>query len=251
LAAVTRLPEARAALAAARSTAVFSGAGLSAESGIATFRGNDGDALWSRFDPLQLASAAGFDENPARVIDWYNWRRSKLAHVQPNPAHLALARHPRLVEITQNVDDLLERAGLAADAVLHLHGTIGKDRCYGSCGYEEAVDLAAAPPLRRCPSCGAYLRPAVVWFGEALPQRVWNEAQRLCSGVDCLLVVGTSATVYPAAGLIELAAAAGSKIITINKEPSGSFGAEQIELIGPASGLLPQLLEGLTLATQR
>jgi len=240
-----RLSAARNALSTSRRIAVFSGAGLSAESGIATFRGNDGDALWSRFNPMELASAAGFEENPARVIDWYNWRRSKLANAQPNAAHVALAKRPRLVQITQNVDDLLERAGVAASAVLHLHGTIGKDRCNGSCGHEETVDLASAPPLRPCPRCGAYLRPAVVWFGEGLRQDVWNEAQRLCSQLDCLLVVGTSATVYPAAGLIEQAEAAGSKIISINTEPSASFGAEHLELVGPASVLLPQLLEGL------
>jgi NAD-dependent deacetylase len=199
--------EARAALAVARRSAVFSGAGLSAESGIATFRGNDGDALWSQFNPMELASAAGFDDNPARVIDWYNWRRGRLANARPNAAHVALAQHPRLVQITQNVDDLLERAGVPASGVLHLHGTIGRDRCNGGCGYEEAVDLGEPPPLRRCPRCGAYLRPAVVWFGEALPPVVWQEAQQLCTALDCLVVVGTSATVYPAAGLIEQAAA--------------------------------------------
>jgi NAD-dependent deacetylase len=242
-----RLVAARGTLSTSRRVAVFSGAGLSAESGIATFRGNDGDALWSRFNPMELASAAGFEANPARVIDWYNWRRNKLAHAQPNAAHVALAKQPQLVQITQNVDDLLERrAGVAASAVLHLHGTLGKDRCNGSCGYEEPVDLAAAPPLRACPRCGAYLRPAVVWFGEGLPQHVWNEAQRLCSQLECLVVVGTSATVYPAASLIEQAAAAGSQIISINTEPSsGSFGADHLELVGPASVLLPQLLEGL------
>jgi NAD-dependent deacetylase len=247
---MTRLPEARAALAASHSTAVFSGAGLSAESGIATFRGND-DALWSQFNPMELASAAGFEANPTRVIDWYNWRRDKLAHAQPNAAHLALAKQPRLVQITQNVDDLLERAGVAANAVLHLHGTIGKDRCNASCGYEEEIELAKPLPLRACPRCGAHLRPAVVWFGEALPQRVWNEAQRLCSTLDCLLVVGTSATVYPAAGLIEQAAAAGSTVITVNTESSGSFGAEHIELVGPSSVLVPQVLQGLSLETLR
>ncbi len=193
---------------------------------------------------MELASAAGFEDNPARVIEWYNWRRTQLARAQPNAAHVALARHPQLVQITQNVDDLLERAGVAASGVLHLHGTIGMDRCNASCGYQEAVDLAAPPPLRDCPGCkGAYLRPAVVWFGEALPQHVWSDAQRVCSALDCLLVVGTSATVYPAASLIEDAAAAGSKIISINTEASGSFGAEHIELVGTASVLLPQLLE--------
>jgi NAD-dependent deacetylase len=120
-----------------------------------------------------------------------------------------------------------------------------------SCGYVEPVELAAASPLRRCPRCGAHLRPAVVWFGEALPQSVWNEAHRLCSALDCLLVVGTSATVYPAAGLIELAAAAGSKIISVNTEPSGSLGAEHVEIVGAASAVLPPLLEGLALESPR
>ena len=239
-----RLSSARTALAASRRSAVFSGAGLSAESGIATFRGNDSHALWSKFNPMELASVAGFEENPARVIEWYNWRRMQLAGAQPNAAHVVLAKHPELVHITQNVDDLLERAGVPANAVLHLHGTIGKDRCNAGCGYEEAVDLAHAPLLRHCPDCLAYLRPAVVWFGEALPQQGWNEAEGICSKLDCLLVVGTSATVYPAAGLIEQAAAAGSTIISINTESSGtSFGAKHFELVGPASALLPQLLE--------
>ncbi len=231
---------------------MFSGAGLSAESGIPTFRGNEGHPLWSQFNPMELASAAGFEANPKRVIEWYNWRRGKLAHARPNAAHLALARHPQLVEITQNVDDLLERAGVPPRAVLHLHGTIGKDRCNGSCGYEEAIDLAQPPPLRDCPRCGARLRPAVVWFGEGLPSEIWNEAQRICSALDCLLVVGTSAVVYPAASLIEVAAAAGGTIISINTErcdPSGAFGssgAKHIELVGPASAMVPQLLEGLS-----
>jgi NAD-dependent deacetylase len=236
------LTTARTALAASRRTAVFSGAGLSAESGIATFRGND-NALWSQFNPMELASQSGFAANPERVIDWYNWRRSTLAHAQPNAAHFALARHPGLAQITQNVDDLLERAGVPATHVLHLHGTIGKDRCNAACGYEESVDLAHPPPLRACPRCGARMRPAVVWFGEALPQSVWSEAQRICAALDCLIVVGTSATVYPAAGLIELAAANGSKIVSINTESSGSFGADHIEVVGTASEWLPKLLE--------
>jgi NAD-dependent deacetylase len=238
----TALTEARRALAAARRAAVFSGAGLSAESGIATFRGTETDALWSQFNPLELASVDGFLDNPARVVDWYNWRRAKLATAKPNAAHLALAQRPELAQITQNVDDLLERAGVAPSAVLHLHGKIGLDRCFAACGYEEPVDLASAPPLRPCPSCGAHLRPGVVWFGERLPPDAWNEAQRLCATLDCLIVVGTSATVYPAAGLIEVAAAARATIVSINTEPSGSFGSEHLELTGPASVLVPQLL---------
>lgn len=238
------LEAARAALAAARRAAVFSGAGLSAESGLATFRGSNDDALWSQFNPMELASQAGFADNPERVIAWYNWRRGQLAAAEPNAAHRALAAHPRLMEITQNVDDLLERAGVPAAKVLHLHGTIGKDRCNdGDCGYEEAIDLSDPPALRRCPRCeNEYLRPSVVWFGEPLPHGVWYEAQRLCTEIDCLLVVGTSATVYPAAGLIEDVAANGGTVISINTEPSGSFGPNHLELVGPASVLLPQLL---------
>jgi NAD-dependent deacetylase len=240
---------ARTVLANSRRTSVFSGAGLSAESGVPTFRGNDGDSLWSQFNPLELASPEGFEANPERVIAWYNWRRGRLADAAPNAAHEALAAQRALAQITQNVDDLLERAGVDEARIHHLHGTIGKDRCHGGCGYEEPVNLASPPPLRACPRCGAYLRPAVVWFGELLPQRVWNEALRVCAAVDCLLVVGTSAVVYPAASLVEVAAAAGATIVSVNTEPSGAFGAKHVELIGPASRVVPELLEGLALAT--
>ena len=245
------LAAARTTLAASRRVAVFSGAGLSAESGVPTFRGySEDDPLWSQYNPLELASPEGFEANPERVVAWYNWRRGKLARAAPNAAHHALAAQTELVQITQNVDDLLERAGVGEARIHHLHGTIGKDRCNGSCGYEEPVDLASPPPLRACPQCGAYLRPAVVWFGELLPQHAWSEAQRICENLDCLLVVGTSAVVYPAASLIEVAAAAGAAIVSVNTEPSGSLGAKHVELIGPASRVLPELLAGLALATR-
>ena len=244
------LSTARTTLANSRRVAVFSGAGLSAESGIPTFRGNTDDALWSQYDPMELASTDGFEANPERVIAWYNWRRGKLAHAQPNAAHEALAAQPQLVQITQNVDDLLERAGVSEARIHHLHGTLGKDRCNAGCGREEPVDLANPQPLRACSRCGAYLRPAVVWFGEPLPQRVWSEAQRICSSLDCLLVVGTSATVYPAASLIETALAAGSKVISVNTERTELVGANHLKLIGPASQVVPELLEGLSVATR-
>jgi len=245
------LEEARTLLVAARSVAAFSGAGLSAESGISTFRGQEPDALWSRFDPMQLASIDGFRTDPERVVAWYSWRRAKLAAAAPNAAHAALARHSQLAHVTQNVDDLLERAGVPAERIHHLHGTIGRDHCNARCGYEEAVDLANAPPLRRCPDCLEYLRPAVVWFGERLPQRTWNEADATCRRVDCLLVIGTSGTVYPAAGLVEQARRHGSKIIVINTEPSevGRDSGFDVELIGSAGTVLPRLLDGLSLRT--
>ncbi len=223
--------------------AVFSGAGLSAESGISTFRGQEPDALWSRFDPMQLASVEGFAADPQTVIDWYNWRRSKLAEAQPNAAHQALAGLPELIHLTQNVDDLLERAGVPESNVLHLHGSIGKDRCHAACGIEEDISLEKPEPLRQCKGCGAYMRPAVVWFGETLPQDIWSQAEVVCMEIDCLLVIGTSATVYPAFSLVELAAGQGSQIIVVNTEAIDSNQGALIEISGKAGDILPKLLD--------
>jgi NAD-dependent deacetylase len=245
------LQGARALLAESRAVAAFSGAGLSAESGLSTFRDPDSDALWARFDPTELASVAGFEANPERVIDWYNWRRARLAAVQPNAAHRALAAQPRMMQITQNVDHLLEQAGVAGRQVLHLHGSILDDRCHDpGCDYRESVDLETAHPLRGCPRCGEPMRPAVVWFGENLPQATWMQAQQLCAGLDCLLVIGTSATVYPAAGLVELARASGSRIIVIDPNPGVASSGADIYLAAPAGEVLPRLLDGFDLASQ-
>ena len=230
--------------------AAFSGAGLSAESGLATFRDPDTDALWSRYDPTELASIEGFESHPERVIDWYNWRRARLAGVRPNPAHRALAAQPRMIQITQNVDDLLERAGVAPEQVYHLHGSILRDRCHSTrCDYSEVVDLERAGDLRSCPVCGEHMRPAVVWFGENLPQQTWMQAQRLCTALDCLLVIGTSATVYPAAGLVELARRHGSKIIVIDPNPGAAGDIADVHLQRPAGEVLPPLLDGFDLAS--
>lgn len=241
------LKKARTILSQAQRVAVFSGAGLSAESGISTFRGNAPDAYWSRFDPLKLASVQGFAEDPDTVIDWYNWRRKLLAKARPNPAHLALAGQAGLINITQNVDDLLERAGVPAANILHLHGSILKDRCHASCGHEETVSLTDPPGLRSCAHCGASMRPALVWFGEMLPQQVWQEAMRVCRETDCLLVVGTSGSVYPAASLVEVAAHTGNRIIVVNPEPGANGQITDIELNAAAGQVLPALLQGLKL----
>lgn len=237
------LEQARQILQQARSVVCFSGAGLSAESGISTFRDTETHALWSRFDPMKLASPEGFAENPARVIDWYNWRRQTLALAQPNAGHRALARQPALIQITQNVDNLLEQAGCSPQHVIHLHGDITEDRCNDNCGYRERVDLQNPPPLRHCPRCDGWLRPAVVWFGESLPQREWQQADTLARHSDCLLVVGTSASVYPAAGLIHLARRNGARIIVINTQRSDASQLADLELIGPSGQWLPSLLQ--------
>jgi NAD-dependent deacetylase len=216
----------------------FSGAGLSAESGIATFRDKQG--LWSTFDPMRLASPEGFAEAPDTVIEWYDWRRRKLAEARPNPAHDALAAWPGMTNVTQNVDDLLERAG--ATGVVHLHGRLDLDRCNDRCGHEEPVRLADPPGRRTCPRCAAPLRPGVVWFGESLPADDWATAEQACIDADTLLVVGTSAAVYPAAGLIGLARSTGATIIVVNPESSGASSLADIEIVGKAGEVLPQLI---------
>jgi len=215
----------------------FSGAGLSAESGIPTFREAQ-TGLWARYDPMTLASPGGFAADPELVISWYNGRRRAIAAAQPNPAHLAMAQRADIVHITQNVDDLLERAG--AGDIVHLHGSINRDRCSAGCGHREAVDLAAPLPLRPCPQCGRPMRPDVVWFGEQLPRIEWLRADELAAHADVFIVIGTSAQVYPAAGLITTARTAGAKIIVINIEPGVGPG---IRLTGPAGQIVPQLLE--------
>ena len=217
----------------------FSGAGLSAESGVPTFRDAQ-SGHWARHDPMTLASPAGFAADPQLVLDWYAMRRRGIAAAEPNAAHRALAARPDIRHVTQNVDDLLERAG--ATDVIHLHGEIGIDRCHAGCGFVERVDLAAPPEPRPCPACGAPVRPGVVWFGETLPDVAWQAAERACLACDVLLVIGTSASVHPAAGLIAIARRAGATIIVVNLEASGASALADLELNAPAGEVVPVLL---------
>ena len=230
---------ARRILADGRHVVSFSGAGLSAESGVGTFRDAQ-EGMWAKYDPMRLASPEGFAADPRLVIDWYASRRRTIGNAQPNPAHVALAGRADMVHVTQNVDDLLHRAG--AGQVIQLHGRIDADRCHGDCGHREVVSLSDPPGLRDCPECGAALRPAVVWFGEALPPEAWNIAERACRDCDVLLVIGTSAVVYPAAGLIGVAKAAGARIIVVNTQSSEASPLADVELLGPAGEIVPQLL---------
>lgn len=235
----------------AQTVACFSGAGLSAESGIATFRDEETDALWSRYDPMELASIDGFMRNPAMVTDWYNWRRSQLHEAKPNAGHRALAEQTELRQITQNVDNLLEKAGALPEQVLHLHGIIDANHCM-HCDYTE-TDVGHTQPLRTCPNCNnGYIRPSVVWFGESLPELIWQESYRLCENIDVLLVVGTSASVYPAASLTDVARKQGATIITINPDPDNptTISNSHIALQGKSGDILPLLLKGLTLRSQ-
>lgn len=244
------LEEATIVLRTARAVAVLTGAGISADSGLPTFRGTQG-GLWARFRPESLATPEAFARDPALVWAWYQWRRALVARARPNPAHLALVALERAVPdftlVTQNVDGLHRQAG--SERVIALHGELMRDRCSG-CGRETdaAVDpgLADAPHERieppRCSECGARLRPAVVWFGEALPAGAMERAAEAAAAADVLLVVGTSGVVYPAASLVPLAQRAGARVIVIN--PERSEGDVALQLTGRAADLLPPLVHG-------
>jgi NAD-dependent deacetylase len=236
---MSAIERAKGAIAAAERVVTFSGAGLSAESGIPTFR-EASTGLWAKYDPTELASPEGFAANPELVIDWYRARRKTLAGSVPNSAHLAMAERPDMTHLTQNVDNLLEAAG--AEEVIHLHGRIDQDRCHRSCGFIESVNLADPPGLRRCPRCGARVRPAVVWYGEPLPDAVWTAAVNAVEEADVLIVVGTSGVVFPAAGLIDQARNRGARIIVVNAEPISSV--VDITIIGSAGSIMPELLAG-------
>ncbi len=233
--------QARQWLAAARSVAVLTGAGISAESGVPTFRGPGG--LWRQYRPEELATPEAFRRDPRLVWEWYDWRRQRIAQARPNAGHEALVRleasKPRFTLITQNVDGLHERAGNRR--VVKLHGDIWMVRCLG-CGRErrdERVPLPELPP--RC-ECGGLLRPGVVWFGEPLPPDAWEQAEAAARQAEVFLVVGTSAVVYPAAGLIPLAQSAGARVIEVNPDETPFSSRLDCSLRGPAGELLPALI---------
>lgn len=235
--------KAREILASARRLVIFTGAGVSADSGVPTFRGASADALWGKYDPHQLASPQGFAADPKLVYDWYNWRRSQLATIRPNPAHHAIAtlQSRGATVITQNVDGLHERVAPSGATILRLHGTIAADRC-SACDHAEDIDLQRLPPLRGCPRCGEYLRPAVVWFGETLDSGIWRAAQTACGAADAMLIVGTSGEVYPAAGLVQIAVFNRAKIVLVNLDPGPFDEMVDAALHGRAAEICPQLI---------
>jgi NAD-dependent deacetylase len=231
---------------AAERVVVFSGAGVSRESGLDTFRGAGG--LWQQMRPEDLATPEAFRADPAKVWRWYAWRYLQAAAASPNPAHLAIARletlFPSTWVVTQNVDGLHQRAG--SRNLLELHGTITRavcERCGSGLDMGEAIAVSSErPPV--C-SCGGRFRPAVVWFGEALPEEALVMAYEEATFSDLFISVGTSSTVYPAANLIELSSQAGACMIEVNPEPTPFSSVMDLRLTAPAGEALPALVDAI------
>lgn len=225
----------------ARHVCVLTGAGVSAESGVPTFRDAQ-HGLWADYDPLQLATPQAFEKDPVLVWRWYRWRRELVAAVAPNPGHLALARLaaqlPKLTLITQNVDGLHQRAG--SQDVIEFHGNLFTDRCAAE-GCLVAHDQQAVVPV--CPHCGANLRPGVVWFGEAIPAEALRSSFAAAADCDVFMSIGTSSLVHPAADLMEIAAQGGAVTIEINPNPTAQAVYCDFVISAIAGVVLPKLVE--------
>ncbi len=228
-------------LLAAKSIVVLTGAGVSAESGVPTFRDAQ-TGLWERFRPEELATPAAFQDNPKLVWDWYTWRRELVSRAQPNLAHKALASMERVAPhfrlITQNVDDLHFRAG--SQSILELHGSITRIRCSVCNLIEPEFDSNSSPPT--CPRCSNYLRPDVVWFGESLSETVLSAAYEACSQADVFISIGTSTMVQPAASLPFMAKQYGAFTIEINPDDTPFSIAADVCLRQKAAAVLPALV---------
>jgi NAD-dependent deacetylase len=225
----------------ARTIVAFTGAGVSAESGVPTFRGTDG--IWSKLQPEELASMSAFMKNPAMVWEWYAHRKRIMSGITPNPGHYALVRMetiaPSFAVITQNIDNLHRRAG--SRTVHELHGNIERNYCM-KCGTPYGDDfVVAASGVPLCPACGGLVRPDVVWFGEMLPEDEWEASVRAAEGADLFMSIGTSAVVYPAASLPLVAKRSGAYLLEINPEPT-PLTAQADEFLQGASGVLLPLL---------
>jgi NAD-dependent deacetylase len=228
----------------AKRVAALTGAGVSAESGVATFRGPGG--LWEGHRVEDVATPEAFARDPGLVWRFYNARRAGLQSVRPNAGHFALAALEQrfgaecFALVTQNVDGLHRAAG--SRHVLEVHGCLARVKCSG-CRQVEDRGSEALPAMPRCGLCGALLRPDVVWFHEMLPEDIWQEAAEATAACDCFLVVGTSAIVYPAAGLVETASAAGARVIEINLDRTPASDLADVGLYGASGQLLPRLVE--------
>ncbi len=246
---MTAIQECAGYLKAAKQITVLTGAGVSKESGIPTFR-DTLDGLWARFDPTQLATRQAFNADPKLVWDFYEYRRELMRPAQPNPGHVALAalqkRFPTLRIITQNVDDLHERAG--STDVIRLHGNIAHNKCSANCqGTPTLIDVnqltwdkTSGPPA--CPHCGQPVRPDVVWFGEMLPREQLERAADLLRITDVILVVGTSGLVSPSAEMPRKVKDNGGVVIEVNPDTSMITRIATLKLEGSSGVILPQVV---------
>lgn len=243
-----------AALARATNVVVFTGAGVSAESGVPTFRGNEG--VWKKFKPEELANLDAFMRNPELVWEWYAHRKRIIADIQPNAGHYALATmeqlFPRFAVVTQNIDNLHRRAG--SKTVYELHGSIERNYCM-KCGAlylneEILCGDAHCQVSIRCRKCSGLIRPDVVWFGEMLPEDEWEKSVRAAESADIVLSVGTSGVVYPAAEIPLLAKRQGAYVVEINPEPTPLTGTAD-EFIPGLSGVILPALCARTVAVRR
>ena len=225
------------------SVCVLTGAGISAESGVETFRGGNG--LWSKLKPEELADFGAFMRNPELVWEWYNYRKKILHDVKPNPAHYALARLEKIVKeftlVTQNIDNLHISAG--SKNVLELHGNIERSYCIDCHKNYDNVEVTQENKVPHCPTCNGLIRPDVVWFGEMLPEGVFEAASDAASQCELFLTIGTSAVVYPAAGLPKTARNSGAYVVEVNTEPTEISHTVNETLLGKAGEVLPQLLQ--------
>ena len=226
----------------AHRVAVLTGAGISAESGVPTFREAQ-TGLWARYDPQELATPEAFSRDPRLVWDWYAWRRERVRQAQPNPGHHALVAMERQITdfqlITQNVDGLHRRAG--SQRPLELHGNLFRIKCFDHHHPAETwAEDGEIPP--RCLQCDALLRPDIVWFGEALPPAALCAAEAAAAAAEVFFSIGTSALVYPAAELPFIALRAGAVVVEINPQPTPLSAQVQHSLYGPAGAVLPALV---------
>ncbi|MCA9311529.1 MAG: NAD-dependent deacylase [Phycisphaerales bacterium] len=225
---------------------VLTGAGISAESGIPTFR-DAIDGFWSQYDPRDLATPEAFARDPELVTRWYDMRRGMCAAASPNAGHQALvhlqqqvtARGGRFTLLTQNIDGLHQRAG--STEVVELHGSILRWRCATCAAHPQDLPMPLPSFPASC-ACGGHLRPGVVWFGEALPESALEAAVEAAAACDLFMSVGTSAVVYPAAGLIDLANDRGVATMEVNRDPTPLTGRVSWALTGCAGEVLPRLV---------
>lgn len=229
-------------LAEAKSIIFFTGAGISAESGISTFRGKDG--IWNKLKPEELANFDAFLRNPDMVWEWYQYRRKIIHDAKPNAGHIAIKEFEKYYDtkvVTQNVDNLHGRAG--SKTIYELHGNIERNFCIDCETFISMDEFENTDKVPHCKKCGGLVRPDVVWFGEMLPQEVFMNAEMAAQRCDICFVVGTSAIVYPAAYIPHTAKQAGAYLVEINIEKTEFSSSANLSLIGAAGEILPRVLE--------